>query len=241
MFDTPHAHITAWVIGLILFIVALFLYQSGKQKGFKIAQMSLRLFYLLIIASGVMLFVRHSSFDPESAVVVDVREGRLLTEFPAIYRKLKATRGLDLVLIFLEASEPALVRALQRDAAPASAREGSLGDRRHPRRAHRDARYSPHGRSHRRHVRHDALRAAPRVHQRGRRPRAWHPTGRHDPELRIQARHPGGLRPAVRRALPSKSPLCSEAAAPYRTGSRRRPIPGALAGDAGFSPAYAEP
>jgi hypothetical protein len=64
MFDTPHAHITAWVIGLILFVVALFLYQSGKQKGFKIAQMSLRLFYLLIIATGVMLFVRHSSFDP---------------------------------------------------------------------------------------------------------------------------------------------------------------------------------
>jgi UPF0042 nucleotide-binding protein len=47
---------------------------------------------------------------PMLAVVVDVREGKLLTDFPAIYRKLQTTRGLDPVLIFLEASEAALVR-----------------------------------------------------------------------------------------------------------------------------------
>ena len=64
MFETPHAHITTWVIGLILFAVALFLHKSGKQKGFKITQMSLRLFYLLIIVTGVMLFMAHSSVDP---------------------------------------------------------------------------------------------------------------------------------------------------------------------------------
>ena len=35
MFDTPHAHITAWVIGLILFAVALFLYKAASKKALK--------------------------------------------------------------------------------------------------------------------------------------------------------------------------------------------------------------
>src|SRR3954464_6475411 len=56
------------------------------------------------------LTLRAGSEITRAAVVVDVREGRLLTDFPAIYRKLQTTRGLDPVLIFLEASEPALVR-----------------------------------------------------------------------------------------------------------------------------------
>jgi UPF0042 nucleotide-binding protein len=55
------------------------------------------------------LSLRAGSEMARAAVVVDVREGRLLTDFPAIYRKLKATRGLNPVLIFLEASETALV------------------------------------------------------------------------------------------------------------------------------------
>lgn len=64
MFDHTHAHITTWVIALILFAVAFMLFKGGKEKGFKIVQMTLRLFYLLIIATGVMLFIKHSSFDP---------------------------------------------------------------------------------------------------------------------------------------------------------------------------------
>src|SRR5918996_6083843 len=37
-----------------------------------------------------------------AAVVVDVREGKLLAEFPKTFRKLKAMRNLNPVLIFLE-------------------------------------------------------------------------------------------------------------------------------------------
>ena len=52
-----HAHITTWVIALILFFVAINLHKSGKTRGLKVVQMILRLFYLLIIATGVgMLF-----------------------------------------------------------------------------------------------------------------------------------------------------------------------------------------
>src|SRR4051794_10655041 len=56
------------------------------------------------------LTLRAGSEIARAAVVVDVREGKLLAEFPAIFRKLQTTRGLDPVLIFLEASEAALVR-----------------------------------------------------------------------------------------------------------------------------------
>jgi RNase adapter protein RapZ len=44
------------------------------------------------------------------AIVVDVREGAFLSRFPKALRKLRAMRGLNPALIFLEASDPALVR-----------------------------------------------------------------------------------------------------------------------------------
>jgi UPF0042 nucleotide-binding protein len=46
----------------------------------------------------------------KAAVVVDVREGTFLEEFPRIYRRLRRTPGLNPQLIFLEATESALVR-----------------------------------------------------------------------------------------------------------------------------------
>jgi UPF0042 nucleotide-binding protein len=56
------------------------------------------------------LTLRAGSEIARAAVVVDVREGRMLAEFPGVYRRLEAMRGLNPVLIFLEASEASLVR-----------------------------------------------------------------------------------------------------------------------------------
>jgi UPF0042 nucleotide-binding protein len=56
------------------------------------------------------LTLRAGTEISRAAVVVDVREGKMLTEFPSIYRKLKGRKNLNPVLIFLEAAEPALVR-----------------------------------------------------------------------------------------------------------------------------------
>ncbi|WML27844.1 YisL family protein [Neobacillus sp. OS1-33] len=50
-----HGHITAWLLALILFVVALFLHKGGKEKGAKIIKMILRVLYLIIIATGVGL------------------------------------------------------------------------------------------------------------------------------------------------------------------------------------------
>jgi RNase adapter protein RapZ len=56
------------------------------------------------------LTLRAGTEISRAAVVVDVREGKMLKEFPSVYRRLKARKGLHPVLIFLEAAEPALVR-----------------------------------------------------------------------------------------------------------------------------------
>jgi len=56
------------------------------------------------------LTLRAGTEISRAAVVVDVREGKMLKEFPRVYRRLKARKNLNPVLIFLEAAEPALVR-----------------------------------------------------------------------------------------------------------------------------------
>jgi UPF0042 nucleotide-binding protein len=56
------------------------------------------------------LALRAGSDITKVAVIVDIREGRMLREFPAVYRRLRRTAGLNPVLIFLDAREKALVR-----------------------------------------------------------------------------------------------------------------------------------
>ncbi len=53
---------------------------------------------------------RRSAELPKVALVIDVREGSFLRQFPRVWTRLKATPGLDPLLIFLEASHDALVR-----------------------------------------------------------------------------------------------------------------------------------
>lgn len=50
-----YEHILAWVLAFGLFFVAIALHKAGKDKGLKIVQMILRLFYLLIIVSGTIV------------------------------------------------------------------------------------------------------------------------------------------------------------------------------------------
>ncbi|ALS78052.1 MULTISPECIES: YisL family protein [Planococcus] len=59
--DTTHLHITTWVVAVILFLIAAFMQRDSK--GRKILHMVLRLFYVLIIITGLTLFIAHSSYD----------------------------------------------------------------------------------------------------------------------------------------------------------------------------------
>ncbi|MEP6918554.1 MAG: RNase adapter RapZ [Acidobacteriota bacterium] len=56
------------------------------------------------------LTLRAGTEISRAAVVVDVREGKMLNEFPRIYRGLKKKKNLNPALIFLEAAEATLVR-----------------------------------------------------------------------------------------------------------------------------------
>jgi hypothetical protein len=64
MIHDTHAHITTWVIAIILFIVALLLHKAGKEKGAKIVHMIVRLFYILVIITGALLFFNNQGINP---------------------------------------------------------------------------------------------------------------------------------------------------------------------------------
>jgi RNase adapter protein RapZ len=63
-----------------------------------------------LIPTIAALSVREDTGLGKVAIVVDVRERGFLAEFPRVYRKLKAEPGVNPRLIFLEASDSALVR-----------------------------------------------------------------------------------------------------------------------------------
>ena len=66
------------------------------------------------------------------AIVVDVREGMLLSSFPRVFGQLRRMRGLNPLLIFLEADDAALVRRFSETRRPhplAPARSASEGIR----------------------------------------------------------------------------------------------------------------
>lgn len=59
--NTTHFHIFTWVVGIIVFLVAASM--DTESKGRKILHMVARLFYVLILISGALLFFRYSSMD----------------------------------------------------------------------------------------------------------------------------------------------------------------------------------
>ena len=63
-----------------------------------------------LIPTLANLSKRGSADLPKVALVIDVREGSFLREFPRVWKRLKATPGLDPLLVFLEASHDTLVR-----------------------------------------------------------------------------------------------------------------------------------
>jgi UPF0042 nucleotide-binding protein len=63
-----------------------------------------------LIPTLAQLALRPDSRMPKVAIVVDVREGAFLSQFPAALRKLRAMRRLRPALIFMEASDSALLR-----------------------------------------------------------------------------------------------------------------------------------
>lgn len=79
------SHIGSWAILVLLFFVAYFLLKGGVHKGAKIVHMILRLFYIIMVVSGIGMLVNYS--------------------FPAMY----VVKGI-LAIVLIYAMEMLLVR-----------------------------------------------------------------------------------------------------------------------------------
>ena len=66
--STTHMHITTWVIALILFFIAAL---SGKKM--KAVHMTLRLMYILVIVTGLSLFLEWRDKITESGMNYDMK------------------------------------------------------------------------------------------------------------------------------------------------------------------------
>jgi RNase adapter protein RapZ len=63
-----------------------------------------------LLAKFHELILKSQDADAKAAVVIDVREGETLSEFPAVYEELRKNSPLQMSLWFLEASDAVLVR-----------------------------------------------------------------------------------------------------------------------------------
>ena len=96
------------------FIVVTGLSGSGKSQALRALE-DLGFFCVdnlptTLIPTLAELSLRAGGDMSKVAIVVDVREGTFLSQFPKVLRKLRAMRRLDTALIFLEASDAALLR-----------------------------------------------------------------------------------------------------------------------------------
>jgi UPF0042 nucleotide-binding protein len=96
------------------FIVLTGLSGSGKSQAIRALE-DLGFFCVdnlptTLIPTLARLSVRAGGDIEKVAIVVDVREGNFLSQFPTIFRRLRKMRRLNPMLIFLEASHAALVR-----------------------------------------------------------------------------------------------------------------------------------
>lgn len=91
---------------------------------------------LALIPTFAALTIGRDRQIQRAAVVVDIRGGRGLSRFPAMYRRLKRQRGLRVALIFLEADDRVLLRRFSETRRPhplaptRSAAEGLREERR---------------------------------------------------------------------------------------------------------------
>jgi RNase adapter protein RapZ len=89
---------------------------SGSGKGTFLRALEDRGYFcvdnlpLELLSKFHELIIKSGDVSGKAALVMDVREGQNLNEFPAIYEELKKNTAVEMSLWFLEASDAALVR-----------------------------------------------------------------------------------------------------------------------------------
>src|SRR5437867_7893322 len=89
---------------------------SGSGKGTFLRALEDRGFFCVdnlplgLLVKFHELILKSDDESAKTAMVIDVREGQTLSEFPAVYQDLKKNPSIRMSLWFLEASDAALVR-----------------------------------------------------------------------------------------------------------------------------------
>lgn len=89
---------------------------SGSGKGTFLRALEDRGFFCVdnlplgLLGKFYELMLKSDDEAVKAAMVIDVREGQTLSEFPAVYDELKGKPGLEMTMWFLEASDAVLVR-----------------------------------------------------------------------------------------------------------------------------------
>jgi UPF0042 nucleotide-binding protein len=136
--ETPAAAAHAGKVAGSPFIVLTGLSGSGKSQAMRALE-DLGYFCVdnlptTLIPMLAELAVRGGEIE-KVAIVVDVREGNFLSAFPKVFTRLRKMRGVNAVLIFLEATNAALLRRFSETRRPhplargRSVREGILEER----------------------------------------------------------------------------------------------------------------
>ena len=85
--ETTHLHITTWVIALILFFVAVI-----SSKKLTAVHMTLRLFYILVIVSGALLFFEYRD------LIVEIHDSGMIYDMKFLFGIL-LIGGMEMVLV----------------------------------------------------------------------------------------------------------------------------------------------
>jgi peptidoglycan/LPS O-acetylase OafA/YrhL len=85
--ETTHLHITTWVIALILFFVAVI-----SSKKLTAVHMTLRLFYILVIVSGALLFFEYRD------LIVKIHDSGMIYDMKFLFGIL-LIGGMEMVLV----------------------------------------------------------------------------------------------------------------------------------------------
>ena len=85
--ETTHLHITTWAIALILFFVA-----ALASKKLTAVHMTLRLFYILVIVTGALLFFEYRD------LIVEIHDSGMIYDMKFLFGIL-LIGGMEMVLV----------------------------------------------------------------------------------------------------------------------------------------------
>lgn len=91
------SHTGSWAILVVLFLVSLLLFKLGKAKGGRIVQMVVRLFYIIMLVSGIGMLIGYDF--PTIYIVKGILAIGLIGAMEAVLGRAKRKEAIAIPLI----------------------------------------------------------------------------------------------------------------------------------------------